>query len=886
MYRRLLAILLFVSPLSAQAPLPTPEKALGFRIGSDYNLATYSQLLSYWEQLATASPRMVLDTIGTTAEGRPQVMAIISSPENLARLADYRRISETLARGRVDEATAKALADSGKAVVWIDGGLHATEVLGAQQLLEAAWQFVSQNDEETRRILDDVIILLVHANPDGMELVSSWYMRHSDPNQRTLGGLPVLYQKYVGHDNNRDLYRNAQAESRNMSRVLFTEWYPQIMYNHHQTGPSGTIMFAPPFRDPFNYAYDAMLPTGLDFVGSAMHRRFTEEGKGGTVSRDAANYSTWWNGGLRTVTYFHNMIGLLTEAVGSPTPITIPLRLERQLPAGGQALPVQWGPWHFRQSIDYEMTANRAVLDLASRYRSSLLFNIWRMGRNSIERGEKDTWTHHPSFLDAARAAAEGKSGREATAAMEAVLRDPARRDPYAYIIPAEQAEMGNALDFLNALRISGIEMQRATAPFSYAGKQYAAGSFVIPMDQAFRPHVLDMFEPQDHPTDLQYPGGPPKAPYDNAGWTYAMQVGIKYDRAMSPVSGPLAPVDSLEVTPLAAPFDAAAGAWIVSPSSTDAFLAVNRVHAAGGKAERLDNGDFVLRGAVARTVLAELARSRALPTRRAGSLRGTSVAPLRVGLWDQYGGSMPSGWTRWIFEQYGVPFTVVYPQRLDAGELRKDFDVLVFVDGAIPPAGARGRPGGFGGGGGNNLADLPAEYRDRTGRVTAETTIPALRAFVEAGGRIITIGSSTSLAEHFGLPIRNHLVERQPDGTDARLPRDKYYVPGSLLEVRVNPKTAVSAGADSVATVMFDNSPVFDLPVDAAARGIRPVAWFSSATPLRSGWAYGQGFLQNGVTMYEADIGKGRLYGYGPEVLFRAQPSGTYRFVFNALIN
>src|SRR5690606_40856636 len=182
-------------------------------------------------------------------------------------------------------------------------------------------------------------------------------------------------------------------------------------------------MFAPPFRDPFNYVYDPMIPTGLDFVGAAMHRRFTEEGKGGAVSRDAANYSTWWNGGLRTTAYFHNLLGLLTETIGSPTPMRIPLRLERQLPAGGQALPVQWGEWRFRQSVDYSMTANRAILDLASRYRESVLYNIWRMARNSIERGSRDTWTHRPALIDAARAAAEGNNGAEAEAASAAVLR-------------------------------------------------------------------------------------------------------------------------------------------------------------------------------------------------------------------------------------------------------------------------------------------------------------------------------------------------------------------------------------------------------------------------------------------------------------------------------
>src|SRR5690606_37086540 len=262
----------------------------------DYRLATYRQLHSWWEKLAAESPRMLLDTIGTTEEGRQQVMAIISSPANLQRLDHYRSVSERLARARIDEATARSLAAEGKAVVWIDGGLHASEVLGAAQLLELVWQFVSQDDAETLRILDDVIILVVHANPDGHDLVSNWYMRNSDTLARSTSGLPRLYQKYIGHDNNRDFYRNAQPESRNISAAMYTSWYPQIMYNHHQTGPAGSVMFAPPFRDPFNYVYDPMIATGLDFVGAAMDRRFTEERQGGGGQGRARHYPAWCNG--------------------------------------------------------------------------------------------------------------------------------------------------------------------------------------------------------------------------------------------------------------------------------------------------------------------------------------------------------------------------------------------------------------------------------------------------------------------------------------------------------------------------------------------------------------------------------------------------------------
>jgi hypothetical protein len=886
-HRIIAALLLAALPASlpAQSRLTTPEQALGFAIGADYNLATYTQLQRWWEKLATESPRMVLDTIGTTAEGRPQLMAILSSPANLARRDAYRVTSATLARGRVDEATAAKLAADGKTIIWIDGGLHATEVLGATALMELVWQFVSQNDPETLRILDDVIILAVHANPDGMELVSSWYMREADSTQRSFGNLPRLYQKYVGHDNNRDFYRNAQVESQNMSRTMYREWYPQIMYNHHQTGPSGSVMFAPPFRDPFNYVFDPMIPTGLDFVGMAMQRRFAAEGKGGVVSQDATSYSTWWNGGLRTAAYFHNMIGILTETIGSPSPTTIPINLTRQLPSGNGQFPAAWGPWHFRQSVDYSMTANRAILDLASRYREDLLMNIWRMGRNSIARGSTDHWTTTPVLIDAARAAGNSQP------AMAAALRAPAARDPRAFVIPAGQAEMGNAIDFLQALSTSGIEIHKATAPFTIQGTTYPKGSFVVRGDQPFRPHVLDMFEPQWHPTDLQYPGGPPKRPYDNAGYTLAFQMGFTFDRILEDYDAPLAPVTEEVIRPDPAPFDVRASAWRLSPASTDAFRAVNRLVASGQKVERLANGDFLVPASTRSAgILAELATTRGLvmPSTTT-AVRGTAVRALRVGLWDRYGGSMDAGWTRWLMEQFETPFEVVFAPRLDAGDLRKDFDVLVFVDGAIPSAGrgGGGRGGGRAGGGGRVLDDstLPAEFRGQLGNITPDETMPQIKAFLEAGGRVISIGSSAmNLATALGVPLENQMTEAGPDGTPRGISSDKYYIPGSILSVTVDTTQPAARGARPVTDVFFDNSPVFKFGPGAAEQGVKAIATFTAEKPLRSGWAIGQEYLKDGIVMASAPIGQGMAYFYGPGILFRAQPAGTYRFLFNVL--
>ena len=536
--------------------LTTPKEALGFEVGDDYQLATYTQLTAWWQKLAAESDRMKLVEMGKTEEGRPQWMAIITSPENQKKLEHYKQISQKLAHaeGLTDD-EAHALAHEGKAVVWIDGGIHATEVLGAHQLMEFVWEMLSRNDPETLRILNDDIILAVHCNPDGMELVSNWYMRQSDPLKRTTQFVPVLWQKYIGHDNNRDFYMSNMQESTNINHQLFIEWFPQIMYNHHQTGPAGAVMFAPPFRDPFNYNFDPLIPLQIELVGAAMHSRMVAEGKPGTVQRSGAAYSTWYNGGLRTVTYFHNMIGLLTETIGNPSPMEVPLVANRQLPYGDEPFPVPPQTWHFRQSIEYSMTANRAVLDLASKYREDFLYNLYRMGRNSIERASRDSWTITPKRIEALEQAATKGSGASIANGLPAnlyasVLHDPALRDPRGYILPSDQPDFPTATNFVNALLKNGVTILRATADFQVAGKRYPAGSWVVKSAQAFRPHVLDMFEPQDHPNDFRYPGGPPIPPYDVTGYTLAFQMGVKFDRILEAFDGPFEKVTGLQNAP------------------------------------------------------------------------------------------------------------------------------------------------------------------------------------------------------------------------------------------------------------------------------------------------------------------------------------------------
>lgn len=918
----------------------SPRAFFGFEIGDDYQLANYKQYEAYLRKLDKESSRMTVVSIGKTEEGREQLMAIVSDPANLRHLERHRAATEALARGRVaEEAEAQKLARDAKSVVWIDGGLHATEVLGAQQLIETAYQLVAREDPETRRIRKDVITLLVHANPDGMDLVSDWYMRRTKPEERSLSALPRLYEKYAGHDNNRDFFACNLAESVNMNRVLYREWFPHILYNHHQTAPAGSVIFVPPFRGPFNHHVDPLAQVQTDLVGMAMHQRFAAEGKPGAVMRNAASYQTWWNGGLRTTAYFHNMVGILTEAYGSPTPGRIAFTPSKLTPTNDVPFPIEPQVWHFKQSIAYELTANWAILDFASRNRENLLLNAWRMARNAISKGGTDTWTHYPG-----RVASNGDS--------IASLKKPELRDAKAYVIPAGQPDFPTAVKFANALIKNGVEVHRAKGAFSVGGKEYPAGSLVVKCGQAFRAHVLDMFEPQNYPNDFQYPGGPPIAPYDSAGYTLAFTMGVQFDRVIEKFDVAVEKVDGFAKAHVANGIPSGlTPAFEVSCKQNDAFTLAAEMLKSGVKVWRMAGGDpaaapsadlgsLLIEAGPRSQDMVKLADELGIELKPAQRIPQAAVElkTPRVALLDRYGGSMESGWTRWILEQFRIPHAVIYPPDIDNGNL-KDFDVLILVNG-MAIGGGRGDIGAQASFSAprsasilardpslapsapstssardseiafasfasfasdlelsatrgdhqanpqseirNPQSDIPAEYRARQGSLTTAKSLPAIKAFLESGGTVLAIGSATRLGAQLGLPIASALTETV-DGRERNLPREKFYCPGSVLRVKVDNSLPAAWGMPEYADVMNDNSPAFKLLEGWEKAGIKKIAWYETDKPLRSGWCWGQAYLKDAIAALEAPVGKGRVLLFGPEILFRGQTHASFKFLFNA---
>ncbi|QMV17342.1 peptidase [Granulicella sp. 5B5] len=923
--------------LHAQRPeITTPKQEFGFNIGDDYQLVNYVKAEAYLQKLASESDRMKLVSMGKTSEGRTQWMVIISSPENLKHLDHYRDIAHELATARdltpehkpLTDEQAHALAHEGKSIVWIDGGLHATEVVGAQQIVELIYEMNAKTDPETMRFLDDDILLAVFCNPDGMDLVSDWYNREPDPAKRKPSNTPRLWNHYAGHDDNRDFFMSNLAETTNMDRVLFRTWNPEIVYNHHQTGPPGTVIFVPPFRDPFNYHYDPLMIIDIDNVGMAIHQRFIEEGKPGSTMRSGATYSTWYNGGLRTSTYFHNTTGILTEIIGNPTPEPLPLIPAAQLAHNDLPFPVPPQTWHFMQSIVYEQTANRAILDYASRNRERMLYDTYHMGKNSILKGDEDSWTITPKRIaaleDAAKAeaatahpAGAGRSRGGAGAAAptgrgpagvpadlyKTVLEDPAHRDPRGYILPSDQPDFPTATRFVDTLMKNGVTILQATSDFTVNGKHYPKNSYIVKADQAFRPQILDMFEPQDHPDDFKYPGGPPIPPYDVTGYNLSYQMGIQFDREYEAFDGPFAEITTDLAIPVPGTITGAAkpAGYLVSHAYNDSFTLTNRLLKAGCdvywmKDTQTAEGKTLAAGAlwipasaksrpIVETAVHDLGIS-AIGVAKAPHGEAYKQKTVRIGLADVYGGNMPSGWTRFILEHFEFPYEVVYPQAIDAGHLHDKYDVLIFPDGVLRLATTEAGRGG--GGGGFNAQPkpetIPAEFRPWLGTYTKDKSVPALKEFAESGGAILTIGSSTSLGAALSLPVSDGLTELTASGTPRPLPPEKFYIPGSLLRAQVDNTNPLAYGLPSDLDVFFDRSPAFRLLPNAALDGVSAVSWYQGEKVLDSGWAWGQQYLNGTTAVVAANLGKGKVFLFGPEITFRGQPHGTFKFLFNGI--
>ena len=870
---RLFALLLLglagLGASDVRAQIPTPESVLGHAVGADFHLATYEESLDYFQQLDAASDRVELLEVGRTSFGRPAYLALISSPSNLAAKERHFEIAQRLAHPRdLSDSEARALANEGRALVWIDGGLHATEVAHAQHTIQLAYDLVTGDDDpEIAAILDNVILMLWPSiNPDGQTMVSEWYESNVGTPYE-VSPTPFLYQKYVGHDNNRDGYMINQIESRYTTRVART-FEPQVLYNHHQSSPFPTRIWIPPFAEPVSPYVHPLMWRMVNLFGMSMSQALEERGQRGATHM-GTGFDNWYPGFMDHAHNFHNTVSFLTETAlyryATPHFYTIgdfPARTRDLRPMSLYSSPWEGGWWRLRDAVDYMLTASISVLDASAKYRVDLLYNRYQAGRD--------------------------------------VIAQYREQPPYAYFIPETQTDPVAPVELLRRLAFNGIEISRLDAPVTIDGLTHPAGTWVIPMDQENANFVRQLFVVQDYPDLREYPEGPPDQPYDVAGWTLPYQMGVRVIEAASPltdenraamssVSGEAmawdAEVEDAEpfdtpigvgfnshpvaaaIEPPAGGISGGGGAIAIDAGQNNAFRLLNRAWDAGATVRFRPgspgedgaagtSGQFLVSGFGGAEAAARELHVQATRTGASGEV----VRQPRIGLYRPWNASMDEGWTRWVLERFEFEFQNLYNPDVLAGDLRSRYDVILVAEmsgSAIMEGMAKG--------------SVPPRYEGGLGN----EGVRELDAFVRAGGTLVTLnGSSLWAIEQFHLPVRNVVED---------VDRAEFFMSGSIVEMQVDPSHPVMSGMPSPAAVVVEQSPVFTTEEDFEGSVFAKYPEFGS--PLMSGYLLGEEHLQGYAAGVDVAHGDGRIVLLAMRPQWRGQPFGNFRILFNSVL-
>ena len=840
--------------------VPLPEKILGFKVGADYHLATYEQALRYFQALEVASSRIKLFEMGKTAMGKPMIYAVISSVDNITKLDHYKKISQKLALAKdLTDGEAHRLAEEGKAVVWIDVGIHASECAPAQSSIQLAYDLVTAEDPESRLIRENTILLLVFANPDGMQMLAEWYL----PNVGTpyeISSMPWLYHLYAGHDNNRDSYMNNLPETRNITRIVNREWYPVILYDHHQTAPFPARIWIPPAAEPTNPNLHPLFIRGKNLVGSAMAYDFDRKGQEGAISRVVFDFI--YPGYEDSFCDFFNVISIMTEIAhyryATPHFYTVnDFPEEYKDFTLGAFYPSPWkgGWWRLKDGIAYALTASKSVLHTASIYRERLLYGKYQMGRDTIALFEKEP--------------------------------------PYAWIIPQDQPDITTACRLIDNLIFAGIEVYETQESFVCDGISHKQGTWIIPMNQPFSRFVKAIFEEQAYPNLTKYPNlwqgiVRPQSladvflpPYDLAGWTLPYQMGVKVLAANSPVKTGLTPIE--QATHPEAEVSGKAGyAYLVSSGANNSYIAANRILKMGGQVLRTQEsivvggetfppGSFVIPSrSVSASFMGPLAEELNLPIKGIDSRINTKTHSLKspkVGLYQSWSASSDEGWTRWLLEQYEFPFVNIHDAEVRAGNLNSRFDVII-----IPSMSTDAIVNG------HEKGTMPPQY---VGGIT-ESGAANIKKFVEDGGTLVTLNGGCLFAlEKLGLPVNDALKDLRGS---RRQPNTEFACPGSILRMEFDTRHPVAYGMPKEAPGMFYRSAAFDVHPAYGKNPAKAIAKYSKNDLLMSGYLLGEKFLRNKTAAVDVPLGEGKVVLLGFAVQNRAQTHGTFKLLFNSL--
>ncbi|HWZ50733.1 MAG TPA: M14 metallopeptidase family protein [Granulicella sp.] len=834
-----IAICLLFAAGPAHTQSPTPLSVLGHTPGDDFYLADYEDAIKYFHAAASSSDRMKMLTVGKSTEGRDIDVAVISSPENLAHLDEYKKAARQLATASdLNDEQAHQLARTSKVIVHIDGGLHSSEVAGGQHSIVLAYKLLSaKNDPEIEAILNNVILVLWPTlNPDGQDMVVSWY-RKNVGTKYEVAPMPWLYQDYVGHDNNRDGFMLNMKEEQVVARTEI-DWSPEIFYCQHQTAPFPARIWIPPFADPISSNISPYVRSWLNVVGTNMAAYLDQHNMPGAVSE--ARFDNWYAGFTDWAGVFRNEISFFTETAlyryATPRFYTVdefPKEYQDLRALSMYSTPWEGGWWHLKDAVDYMVAGSMSVLDLAAKHREELLYNRYQAARDNIHRTEP----------------------------------------PYAYVISDRQTDVPEAGLLAQKMIDNGLDVYESKANFAANGIVYPAGSWVIPMDQPFSPMVKELLERQVYPTAATGAAAGAHLPYDITGWTLPLQMGVSVDSVSDPLtSEQRALLSKIATVKLPEAGTIGEGAvFAISHQPNASFELVNAVLAQGGSvamandaiktSEGMEKGAWLISGlsrsAVSGLVSKFAVGAVALPSVPA---HATAIKQAKIGLYRPWAPSIDEGWTRWILENYHYGFKSIYNADIRSSGLRARYDVIV-----LPDMSSQQLTNGF------PVGSVPGQYAGGIGANGIEN----LREFVRSGGTLIALNqTASSLIPLMSLPVRNVL-----EG----MPNEKFYCAGSLLRIEMeHSELPVNFGVPDSPVVMFERGPAFEtLP---GFKGAVLAKYSKQTNALESGMILHPEVLEDKDAALELAYGEGHILLYGFKPQQRGQAHGTYRYLFNAL--
>jgi len=825
-------------------PLQTPDQFLGFKLGSDRNLAHYNQIKAYFELLSRESPRLKTFTLGKTTRGNDLFMAVISHEANLQELEKYTNITRQLAQGEMEPAAAEQLAASGKAIVFVTCNLHATEIASSQMAMELAYRLAAGATADIQDILQNVILVLFPSvNPDGQIMEVEWYNKTKGTEYEGTGA-PYLYHWYAGHDNNRDWFKISLKETELIVREIYHKWLPQVVVDEHQMGSSNDRLFVPPYQDPPTPGVHPLVWRSINLIGSRIGYDLEKLDLKGVASR--GYFTGWWIGALDDSAWFHNIPGILFEgaSVGLATPVYIePEEVESAESFKNDERvfsPNPWkgGWWRLSDLVTYDLQATLSVLNTAARQRKELLLDTFQIARENIAWGESEA--------------------------------------PYAFIVPRQQHDPAVAERFIRILLKSNIRVFQLTHPLRVGDTMFDKRSYVVPLAQPYRSFVKNIFEKQHYPDIRKNLKAEPELPYDMAAWTLPIGMGIKSYAVNEPLKALMEPVNAEQS--FNNPFPEELEEYIVLDSCANhSYRAAFELLGKGKTVYRnfgcpdFSSGSFMVKKSEALEILKSihaeapltLTSRKELPLHQFRRLR-----PFKVGLYQNWGHNMIEGWLRYVFDEYKIPYETVHPKDVAKKGFGSKFDIMLFA-GASESEIESGKPP-------KKLekwaTPAPLEYSGGIG----EKGEKLLKEMVKSGKTLVFMEESCNYAiNKFKMPLTNIMDENS-----------KVICPGSYLRAEVK-NSDLTSGLDSSAAVFFRDTPTFETSLPNAADESRSTPLvFGERDLLLSGWLEGEEQLVRKSLLVDYRKGQGRIILIGPDVIHRTHGEGTYKIMFNSLLS